>query len=179
MRGETAFEAFDTFARPIRAALRCVTQARLGPRFEPLPGRFQTLAFDNVDASVPLRRQGLRPIHLRIVIHFRLMEHTEAVDRASRFQIQPIDYFYSISDHRNSEILSYHWHPEALHGARPEPHLHVKIKTAHPTDPSLDDVFPRLHLPTGQVTVDAIFRLLIEQFGVVPLNPGWDATLGS
>lgn len=176
MAGETEYEAFDTYARPIGAALHCVTHSKLGYRFQPVLDVPQVLTFDARD-PVPLRRKGLPRLHLGFIQRYRLIQVEEADDPRRPYGARIAEYIYSISDHRNVEILSFHWHPESPLSPRPEPHLHVKIKVAEGSDPSLAETFPKLHIPTEHVTIASVVRLLIEQFGVHPLKANWDAIL--
>jgi hypothetical protein len=34
-----------------------------------------------------------------------------------------------------------------------------------------------MHFPTGHVSLGSVARLLIEEFGVAPLRPNWQAVL--
>ena len=62
-------------------------------------------------------------------------------------------------------ILSYHWHPNGRSRVK-TPHLHVGGRTT-PVDLS------KAHLPTGFVTLPAVIRMTITEFGVEPLRADW------
>jgi hypothetical protein len=109
--------------------------------------------------------------------HYRVIELDDPSDPADPFRVRTAGYYYAISDQRGSEILAYHWHPEAQEGARDEPHLHVKAKVTVQNDPSLEDIFSSLHLPTERITIEAIVRLLIEQFKVQPIRSNWKGAI--
>lgn len=177
MAGATEYEAFKNYARPIEAALNCITEAKLGHRFRNEVDQLQVLTFDHV-RPVPLGRgQVLRRLHLEVTQHYRIVKVDESSDPRGPFHVRTAGYYYSISDHRGSEILVYHWHPEAIRGARDEPHLHIKVKVSSRNDPSLDDLFSDLHLPTERITIETVVRLLIEQFKVQPIKADWEDIL--
>ena len=73
-------------------------------------------------------------------------------DELGQWKVHTISYNYQISN-GNSEILSYHWHPDA-HPQIWFPHLHMKGKHS------------KTHLPTGRVSIEEVIRLLIAEFGV-------------
>jgi hypothetical protein len=91
-------------------------------------------------------------------------------------------------DEHGREILAYHWHP-ALAGQErvTYPHLHVgpgavsmaMLDAAQRSRQhnALRPEFHRLHLPTRRIALEDVIRLAIEQFQVVPANPGWDQVL--
>ena len=76
-----------------------------------------------------------------------------------------------IYDAEQREVLLYHWHPR---GNSPvaTPHLHLE-QGAQVGRTEIRDA----HLPTGDVSMEAILRVLIEEMGVRPLRPDWDAVL--
>lgn len=177
MAGETEFEAFQNYARPIEAALNCVTEAKLGHRFRHDLDLVQVLTFD-YEGAVPLSRtQGLPRLHLEFAQHYRIVKVDESSDPRGPFRVRTAGYYYSISDHRGSEILVYHWHPEADRSARDEPHLHIKLKVSSRNDPSLDALFSDLHIPTERITIETVVRFLIEQFMVQPIKANWEDRL--
>ena len=59
------------------------------------------------------------------------------------------------------------------------PHLHVSDRLLVPNPTTDPDAIPldKLHLPTGRVSPRAPVRMLIEEFGVRPLTPSWQARL--
>ena len=91
--------------------------------------------------------------------------------KSSTWQIQINSYFYDLLDSDGREVLAYHWHPR---GNSPitTPHLHPE-QGAQVGRPEVRDA----HLPTGDVSMEAILRVLIEEMGVRPLRPDWDSVL--
>ena len=92
-------------------------------------------------------------------------------EQSSTWQIQVSSYFYELLDSDGREVLSYHWHPR---GNSPiaTPHLHLE-QGAQVRRPEIRDA----HLPTGDVSLNAIFRVLIEEMGVRPLRSDWESIL--
>lgn len=69
--------------------------------------------------------------------------------------------------------ISYHWHPKGASRVT-SPHLHLESVSASSrgTKP-----IGELHLPTGQVSLAAIVRFLIEELGVEPNRADWNRVL--
>lgn len=124
---------------------------------------------DVLTATFPFRSRGL--VALRDdegASRFQCsVEHSFALDPAA--EIHTTGYAYHLYDGTGRELLAYHWHPRGA-GARPEPHLHVRAMIGH-------TALARLHLPTGRVSLEAFVRLLITEFGVAPLEEGWQRIL--
>ena len=82
-----------------------------------------------------------------------------------------LEYYYSVHDAEEKEVLLYHYHPR---GGSPitTPHLHLgqgaQVGRADVRD---------AHLPTGNVSLNAVLRVLIEEMGVQPRRPDWDSIL--
>ena len=73
----------------------------------------------------------------------------------------------------------FHWHPDPIVPAPAIPHLHVSAQLIVPNPANASDTLPldKLHLPTGYVTLPAVVRMLIEEFGVRPLTATWQTRL--
>jgi hypothetical protein len=82
------------------------------------------------------------------------------------------EYIYEVSDERDDLIAAWHWHPESGRAGdeAPGPHIHAygdrETLTLH-----------KLHLPTGRVSLEALVRFLIEDFGVIPRRGDWRTVL--
>lgn len=65
------------------------------------------------------------------------------------------------------------------------PHLHLTSRVRpfgieDPANPNREPAsisFSDMHIQTGPVLFENVVRLLIEEFGVVPLRPDWDEVL--
>lgn len=89
---------------------------------------------------------------------FTISQHTVHGPKA-----HTLSYSYAVNT-SGGPILRFEWHP-AL--GTVSPHLHVygngSIIGGKP--------FDKLHLPTGRVAVESVVWLLIDGFGVQPLQP--------
>ena len=79
------------------------------------------------------------------------------------------------------ELFVYHWHPSGRSQNR-DPHLHISAVTLRLTggrSRQVDRKLPidKAHFPTGQVTLQQVIRLLIEDLGVEPRVPNWQEVL--
>lgn len=84
-------------------------------------------------------------------------------------------YEYRILDHQAEELLVYHWQPNSIAGGPNFPHLHVSATLSAQTAFSARQPF-RLdsrHLPTGRVSLEAVIRLLIAEFGIAYRHRNW------
>lgn len=67
--------------------------------------------------------------------------------------------------------MAYHWHPEQTpHVAFPHLHLEAGAGVRR-------EELTRAHLPTGWVSLEAVLRLTITDFGTAPLRDDWQETL--
>jgi hypothetical protein len=91
-----------------------------------------------------------------------------------------VEYLYSFVTPRGNEILSFHWTPDSSDPAAIRfPHAHIgPAITAGQTVLRPGDLH-RAHIPTGHVSLPAVIRLAISEFGAVPLLDDWDARLSS
>jgi len=82
-------------------------------------------------------------------------------------------YRYGLYDRNGSEILSYHWHPDARSHVT-APHLHIGSGVA-----SWRPDLAKAHIPTGHVTLEDVLLLAIEELtlDVAPLRADWRGIL--
>ena len=115
---------------------------------------------------VALRRsRGSDPIRLRVSVDFAVAAST---DRSGWWEATTAGWVYDVLDSRGRLILSFHWHPSS--GRVTWPHLH-----AYGAHDSVE--MHKLHPPTGHVTLGSVVQFLIEDFGVLPRRPNWQAVL--
>jgi hypothetical protein len=88
----------------------------------------------------------------------------EAVRQGRAWRVSSRAYYYRIDTTNGGELLSWHWHPD---GRFKQPHLHVAALNR------------RQHLPTGRVSLEAILRLLLTEFGVRPRRADWESVLAA
>lgn len=88
-------------------------------------------------------------------------------------------YEYRLLDRRERELLVYHWQPGPRYAGPDQPHLHVSARLLASTS-AVDERgidLDKRHLPTGHVTMAAVVRSLITEFGVEPLRADWARVL--
>lgn len=100
-------------------------------------------------------------------------------DRLRRLMTRTEMYEYRLLDHDHTELLVYHWQPGAAYAGPDEPHLHVSAALQAKVDAvsqrSID--LDKLHVATGLVSLAAVVRMLITEFGIAPLRSNWRQTL--
>lgn len=117
----------------------------------------------------PLRGVGvLHGSHLDASLYFNAS--SEASDPAAeRWRI--VGYDYALLDRHRRELLAFHWHPTSALSPVSTPHLHVSARLTVPRPGADPESLPldKRHLPTGHVSLPAVVRMLIAEFGVQPL----------
>jgi hypothetical protein len=107
--------------------------------------------------------QGPQRISLGMIYNYTV----EPADDGWRVHTASYAYQLFLRDER--PLISWHWHPG---GRSPVtwPHAHVPHHVS-PVDLS------KAHVPTGQVSIQAVIRFAIEEVSVEPLRPDWRAML--
>jgi hypothetical protein len=84
-------------------------------------------------------------------------------------------YVYQETPDPDSWIFRYEYQREPLEDyPYPKAHLHLN---ADPTSYPGTKAFPKLHIPTGRVTVEAVLRHLLDEHGVPCISPHWQSVL--
>lgn len=88
-------------------------------------------------------------------------------------------YEYRLLDRDERELLVYHWQPGPDFLGPDHPHLHVSASLRAQVDARTrrEIELDRVHLPTGQVSIGAVVRLLITELDIAPLRDDWRETL--
>lgn len=116
----------------------------------------------------PLR--GAQRLHLSVQMEYEIIE-TDVPDRGP-WKVSTKRYRYHVVSDDKTEVILFHWLPEG-NCSTEDPHLHVGHSQLTP-----GAVMTRkTHVPTGRVSLESVIRLLITEFGVIPLRTDWDATL--
>lgn len=128
-----------------------------------------------------LGEQGRRPVALRDGRYLRVMVACyldTADERGGLLKVSESSFQYQSDPDGRDWIVRYDYMREP--GGDPHPAAHVQVRGQLHAD-----VLPkrrpleRVHLPTGRVSLEAVIRLLIEQFEVPPTEPPgvWRAVL--
>jgi hypothetical protein len=169
LTGRNAREAFGDFVAPLREALGCITHQRLT-----LPLRTSL----TVNASYAVTLGGMDPVRLGgavpVLLRFGQQVRIRSVDPndpRGPCEVHLTQYLYAFSTADDREVLAFHWTPEARErGAVTTPHLHIgPALTAGQTVIRPGDLH-KVHVPTGLVSIEAVIRLALTEFGVRPLR---------
>ena len=158
--------AVNAYKRSVQRLVACVTDAVVdvagGYYASPDPHR---LTLSN---GFPVALGGPSEFLFRLQEFYRVEEigHPRAL-----WNVDVVEYYYTILDFEEREVLLYHWHPRSRSSVT-TPHLHLK-QAAQVGRPEIRDA----HLPTGDVSLSAILRVLIEEMGVQPRRPDWASIL--
>jgi hypothetical protein len=165
--GRTPHEAIQSFLEPFKAILGCVTDEGFVARGGWLLGVQQHARFQD-GFAILTRRNGQA---LKLELRHRFVVRPADGARGP-WTISTTEYIYEVADERDDPIAAWHWHPgSGLPGDAVQwPHLH-----AYGTRDTL--TLHRLHLPTGRVSLEAVFRFAIVDLDVVPRRADWSALL--
>jgi hypothetical protein len=86
-----------------------------------------------------------------------------------RMKVEQAAYQYQVDPEGNRWVFRYDYRrdPRDQH---PATHLQVRGRLTEPVTP-YRGLLERTHFPTGRVSIEAVVRLLIEQFGVPAASP--------
>ena len=170
MATRTAFEAVQSFQNVNNDLLSCVTAGRLTV---PSRDRFRvdqeySLGLNRGRAISDLRSEiGL---DLKILMRFIIRE--ARTQYGGRFRVQVSEYYYQVGLRSGQEVMAFHWTPIELEANyRTYPHLHIGSALLSNSSPISD--FARLHIPTGQISLSSVIRMLIEELDVQPRRDNW------
>ncbi len=177
MPGRSPNEAFENDIKPLQDALGCITQYRL-LRQERLPFRENVVSSLALHYFRPVPLRGAFNLTLRVGQEFRIRRVTEEAPSGVRYVVTCVSYSYQFAAANGQEILSFHWASESLDPTAIRfPHAHIgPAITAGQTVLRPGDLH-WAHIPTGIISLPAIIRLAISEFGVVPLHEDWTARL--
>lgn len=162
MDDRTSLQAITRYKGSVSLLLSCVISQPV-----PLVER-QT---DTVWAlRLPQRRYWLRGDHTLLFSNLEEFRVVSDGGKNGPWRVERTAYFYQLYASRSEELLGFHWHPETP-GPTQFPHLHAASDTA--------PLSHKTHVPTGFVSLGAVVRLLITEFGVPPLRDDWQTTLGN
>jgi len=164
--GRTPAEAVNNYRGDVQRPLSCVTDGVVGVD----GGYYPSLHphFLTMNGGRPATLGGPSRLRLRVQQNYRIIESGLTGDD---WQVAVVGYNYAILDAELTEVLLYHWHPI---GNSPiaTPHLHLR----QGAEVGRAEV-RNAHLPTGDVSLNAVLRVLIEEMGVQPRRPDWDSVL--
>jgi hypothetical protein len=170
--------AAKQFVDHLNAVAGCVTERRLVVFSPPSASTGPVTARFLDPASLRSPAGGPSGLLVDIAIVFVIVP-AEPVSRSRRWDVRTAMYEYRLLDHDHTELLVYHWQPGAAYAGPDEPHLHVSATLNARIDAvstrSID--LDKLHIATGLVSLAAVVRMLIAEFGIAPQRADWRETL--
>jgi hypothetical protein len=85
-------------------------------------------------------------------------------------------YVVALGDSR--EIIAFHRHP-IQDGAAATPHVHIGPAATGRDAAFLPGRFHKTHIPTGNIALEDVIRMLITEFGVEPRRADWESVLAT
>ena len=162
--GRSPAEAVNYYRHSIQRMVSCVTISVVdvagGYYPSPVPHRL------TMNGGLPVALGG--PSQFRLQQNYRIVESELS---GAPWRVEVVDYDYVIYDVEQREVLLYHWHPVGNSSVE-TPHLHLE-QGAQVGRSEVRDA----HLPTGDVSLNAILRVLIEEMGVHPRRSDWESIL--
>ncbi|MEX2238058.1 MAG: hypothetical protein WEB00_11035 [Dehalococcoidia bacterium] len=115
---------------------------------------------------------GGRLIRISESLHFLVSHQFEVVQDEAPGRLwtaKSQEYAYEVLS-AGEKVIAFHWHPSENRVAFP--HIHFE-KGAGVRNENLQ----RAHIPSGRVSLAAVVRFLIEDFGVPPQRRDWSRVL--
>ena len=166
MRGRTPAEAVNSYLASIQLAVSCVSDAVVTVRggYYPSESSHALTMYENR----PVRLGGASRLWFQLRQYYQIVESESP---SASWTVTETGYRYAVIDDEGRDVFEYHWHPV---GQSPiiAPHLHIG-HGAMAARPEIGDV----HLPTGQVSISDILRMLIRDFSVTPRREDWESVL--
>lgn len=160
----TSHEAVADHLENLQKLVSCVTPSVVvAELYHPAP------------APIPVTINNGEPVSLRgpSRFQFALRQSFIAVDseQSSSWRVVVRSFSYELHDSDGREVLLYHWHPR---GSSPvvTPHIHLE-EGAQVGRSEIRDA----HLPTGNISLNEILRVLIDEMRVRPLHSDWESIL--
>ena len=164
--GRSPAEAVNNYQSEVQRLVSSVTDAvvGVGGGYYPSPNPH----FLTMSGGLPVALSGPSRLTLRLQQNYRIAESGVA---GEGWQVDVVGYNYAVLDSELAEVLLYHWHPVSNSRVK-SPHLHLK-QGAKVGRVEVRDA----HLPTGEVSLSAVLRVLIEEIGVNPRRSDWESIL--
>jgi hypothetical protein len=135
-----------------------------------VPGESHALTFTDPPVSLRAREGGPTGLLFDAEHRFEIVETETKLWRVTTRMYQ-----YRLLDHDERELLVYHWQPGEDFQGPNHPHVHVsaalRAKTSATSDRSID--LDNKHLATGRVSLEAVIRMLIDEFDIEPQRDDW------
>ena len=163
-QSRTSHQAVANYLENLQKLVSCVTDSVIiADSYQPA-GIPQSMTMNDGN---PVLLRG--PSRLQLALReFYVINDSE---QGSSWRVVVRSYSYEIHDSDGREVLLYHWHPRGNSPVE-TPHLHLE-QGAEVGRAEVRDA----HLPTGEVSLNAFLRVLIEEMGVRPRRSDWESVL--
>lgn len=161
----------------MQRAVSCVSTAVLTGRRYHEAASPHVIFFARDSESAPIGRLGALRLSVR---HYYRFGAPVGEGGVLGWQTRTAGYVYELLDDQGNTIVAYHWHP--IDGSPIDyPHLHIGRQFAHANLPVATrgnaERLVRCHLPTERVVLPTVLRLVVDEWGVIPLREDWPAVL--
>ena len=160
-QSRTPHEAVARYLDELQLLVSCVTRSVV------VADTYQVPHYATINNGDPVLLQGPSRFQLALRQYFV----PDSSDPGASWHVVVSSYSYKIHDFNGREVLLYHWHPRG-NSSVATPHLHLE-QGAQVGRTEVRDA----HLPTGDVSLNAVLRVLIEEMGVQSRRPDWDSIL--
>ncbi len=111
---------------------------------------------------------ALVPLNDGRLLRFSVVLYLEEYEGRTRLKVEKSLYQYQVDERGDRWVVRYDY---LRYPAEPHPGMHVQIRGALTEDGVLasQETLERIHFPTGRVALEAVIRMLVEQFHV-PVN---------
>lgn len=109
------------------------------------------------------------------VAHMFMITEVTPTGTKRQWRVTTRMYEYRLLDRDQTELLVYHWQPGADFGGPDYPHVHVSATLNARVDAitELPIDLHALHIATGRVSLEAVVRMLIDEFHIKPRRVDW------
>lgn len=159
MPGESPYEAFESFRRPLQLAISCInSEAHLWALSSDgfTPGIEHALV---PNGGEPVRLTGERDLWLSSLFRYRVMQ---SEGERGPWKVRTTTYMHTLEDREGLEAIAWHWHP-GQGSAFDLTHLHI----GRGIGADLGEVH-KFHVPTGRVALEDVIGMAIREFEAEP-----------
>jgi hypothetical protein len=168
------------FIEALVSVTSCVTTQRLTTLTTYyIPNENLTIRFPGPPVALRAPSGGPRGLLFDVSHVIVVDEAPELVPIRRRWRVATRMYQYRLLDHDERELLVYHSQPGNEYLGPDHPHVHVAAAlTARVNALETESIgLAGRHLATGRISLEAVIRMLIEEFGVAPQRADWRDTL--
>lgn len=178
--GRTADECFDRFREHVSDLVREIIPGRPHLYLRREGALKATLSFwEHGPVAAPIQSNRGR-IYLYLGQTLAVIEQPDADDQAHRFRLSTIEYMYRLQragDYKAKAFLRWEREPKFVSDGYCRHHVQMQAWLETTPDDKTTHL-NKLHLPTGWILMEQVFRFLIADLGISPpCGDRWPAIL--